>query len=627
MKRLFLSCLCVLAMSVGFSMAAFAQETDAATKPAKPAKSATSKKADSEPASQPDKPKLVPASIAHMRLAGSVPDSPPEVNLFGDVGGRRTLRDWLARLDQARDDAKVLAVALEIDRAALPWAQAQEFADAVRRLNEVKPVYVFFSTGGIGTYTVAAAGRDIAMEPAGTLDIRGLAGEMMYFRGTLDLLGVKPQMIQIGKFKGAAEPMANKEPTPEFQAELEKIFDDLYDQMVTQIADARTLKADAVKSAIDEGPFTGKEALAVKFVDRLLTRSAWREHVSQSLAAPEGAVVWRQDYGLKTGKAPDMSNPFALLSSLMQERGETIKSPTVAIIHADGMIVDGASGSGLLGEKMVGARTMVRTINESAADTRIKAIVLRIDSPGGSAMASELIHQAVRDAAAKKPVVVSVAGMAASGGYYIAVGGPTIYADSTALVGSIGVVTGKLATTETFEKIGISTHTITRGKNAGLDLSRPWTEAEAAVVTKHAQTTYDLFVQRVTDGRGEKIAKVDDIAQGRIFTARQAMDNGMIDHIGGLHEAIADARKQAGLETSNLISLPKPKTFADLLFNADDEEMSAPLKSLAPLNLSAESVLVQELLKHRGAAYLLNLAATMRHQAMLTAMPYYVQLP
>jgi protease-4 len=239
-------------------------------------------------------------------------------------------------------------------------------------------------------------------------------------------------------------------------------------------------------------------------------------------------------------------------------------------------------------------------------------------------MASELIHQAVQAAAAKKPVVVSVAGLAASGGYYIAVGGPTIYADSTSLVGSIGVVTGKLATTETFERIGIATHAITRGKNAGLDLSRPWTDAEIGVVTRHAQTTYDLFVRRVAEGRGERVANVDDIAQGRIFTARQAVDNGMIDHIGGLHDAIQAARKQAGLETSHLISLPKPKTLADLLFNPEGDEIVAPLKSL---QFSAESMLLQELLKHRGASYMLNLAVAMRNQTMLTAMPFYIHRP
>jgi len=650
MKRLILSCLCIVVMGVALSPAMFAQEADAtpdapavetpAPEPAAgtetkvmtieletlpPTDTETDTEGDEEATTEPATRPAPKPVVAHMRLSGSIPDSPPEVSLFGDGGGgRRTLRDWLARLAQARDDARVQAVALELDRMALPWSQAQELADAIRQLDQVKPVHVFFTVGGIGTYTVAAAGRDVAMEPAGELDIRGLAGEMTYFRGTLDLLGIVPQMIQIGKFKGAAEPMTDKTPTPEFQAEMDKIFDDLYDQMVTQIAQARRLEPADVKAAMDEGPFTGRQAQAVKFVDTLVERGQWQEHVRNQEGGPEGAVAWRSDYGLKKTPTPDVSNPLALLSSMMQERGETIKSPTVAIVHADGMIVDGSSGSGLLGQKMVGARTMVRALNEVAADNRIKAIVLRIDSPGGSAIASELIFQAVRDASKKKPVVVSVSSMAASGGYYIAVGGPTIYADATSLVGSIGVVTGKLATTDTFEKIGMTTHAITRGKNAGLELSRPWTDAEAAVVTRHAQTTYDLFVRRVAEGRGEKIAQVDEIAQGRIFTARQALANGMIDHIGGLRDAIADARKQAGLETSNLISLPRPKTFADMFFNADGDESHVP----APLrNLTADSRLLQELARHRGAVYLLNLASGMRNQTMFTALPYHVQLP
>jgi len=611
-------------MSVFFLAAAFAQVGDAwvSDELAPPVATTESASPTTKPAPT-TKPKRVVSQIAHMRLSGAIPDSPPEMNLFGDVSGRKTLRDWLERLAQARGDAKVIAVALELDRVSLSWAQAQELADAICRLDKVKPVHVYFASGGICTYTLAGVARDVAMEPAGTLDIRGLAGEMTFFRGTLDLLGIVPQMVQIGQFKGAAEPMTDKEPSPELLAEMNKLFDDLYDQMISQIADARQLDTDAVKAAMDEGPFTGEAALEAKFVDRLLTRSQWQEHVSQQAAAPvEGTVMWQHEYGLKRAKAPDVSNPFAFLASVMKERGDAIKSPTVAIIHADGMIVDGVSGSGMLGQKMVGARTMVRVIGESAADDRIKAIVVRIDSPGGSAMASELIYQAVRDAAKKKPVVVSVGSMAASGGYYIAVGAPTIYADSPSLVGSIGVVTGKLATTDTMAKIGISTFAITRGKNAGLDLSRPWTDEEIAVVTKHAQTTYDLFVARVTEGRGEKIANVDDVAQGRIFTARQAVENGMIDHIGGLRDAIVDARKQAGLQTSNLISLPKPKTFADVLFNADSDESMR-----SPLNLSPDSRLIQEFLKHRGATYLLNLAAGLRERTMLTALPYYIDLP
>jgi len=599
------------AFVLGISLQAVAQSiTITTTAPSTTRAGTTQPAADLKPA------------IAHMRFAGVIMDSPPEFSLFGDNTKQKTLTDWLTRLAKARDDAKVQAVALELDSVSLSWSQAQELAESIRRIDKVKPVYAYITTGNVSQYTLAAAARQVAMEPSGDLDIRGLAGELMYFKNTLKMIGVQPQMVQVGKFKGAAEPFANDKPSEEFLGEMNKVFDDLFDQMVSQISEARKLDKAAVKAAIDEGPFTGADALRLKLVDKLMEKDDWKDYVGKLVAPKDGLYTWRLDYGKEKAEAPDISNPFAMLAAMMKERGETVKSPTVAVVHAEGMITGGSSGSGLLGQKMVGAKSIVKAFNEAAADDRIKAIVLRIDSPGGSALASELMYQAIRNAGKKKPVVVSIAGMAASGGYYIAVGAPTIYADPTALVGSIGVVSGKMAIQETLEKLGITTFAITRGKNAGLELSRPWTPEELAVVTRQATTVYDQFAKRVSDSRGKKIGKIEDVAQGRIFTARQGLANGMVDNIGGLREAIQAARKKAGLETSNLISLPKPKTFADILFGEDEDDD----QTLAPLKVSVESQILNQFLHNRGAIYLLNLANGMQKQTMFMAMPFYVDV-
>lgn len=579
--------------------------------------------ATTKPASSTAKAPAARPQVAHFRINGALHDSPAAMSLLGETGTSKTLRDLLTRLAQARQDDNVAAVAVEFGSVQLNWSQAQELAQSLERLNEAKPVYAYMTSGGISQYIAASAGRDLAMEPAGNLTIVGMGAELMFFRGTLDLVGVEPQMVQIGKYKGAAEPFANTQPSEELVGEYNKLMDDLYEQLTSQIAAHRKLDVAQVKAAIDQGPFDGGDALKYKLVDQTLTRPQWQEYVDHKVAR-DGKTEWLDDYAQEKRKAIDMSNPFALLGALTKPpAGQEIVSPTVAIVYAEGVIVSGRSGEGLLGQKTIGAKTMIETFKQVADDDRIKAVVLRINSPGGSALASELINQAIQSCAKKKPVVVSVAGMAASGGYYMAVGAPTIYADSTAIVGSIGVITGKMAVTKLLDKVGISTYTITRGKNAGLDLSRPWTSQEMEVVRRLAQKTYDQFVERVGQSRGKKVANVADIAQGRIFTARQAVANGMIDKIGGLREAVDDARHAAKLEKSNLISLPKPQSLIEMLMSEDDDGDD---DTLAPLKNVASGSALRNLADSKGAAYLVNLAHMLRTQATLAAMPYYLDV-
>lgn len=562
--------------------------------------------------------------IAAVRLSGAVPEGPSGFSLFEDPD-KMTLKDWLERLAKARKDERIAAVALEIGNAGVTWAQAQELADAVRRLNAVKPVHAYLSGGGASGYLVASAAREVSMDPAASLDIVGLAAEMMFFRGTLDWLGVQPQMIQIGQFKGAAEPYMNKKPSAEFRRQYDELLDDLYDQLCGQIADQRKLKVTRVRKAIDNGPFDAESARGYGFVDRLVERADWREHVGGKYAAAGESFTWVSDYGKKSGKSLDFSNPFALLGALVSGPPKTpITDPTIAIIHADGIIMQGAGGQSLFGTSVVGSTTMVKAFKQVMDDDRIKAVVFRINSPGGSAMASELISQAVRRCAKAKPVIVSVSQMAASGGYYIAAPGKTIIADPSAVVGSIGVVSGKLALTGLLDKIGISTHEFTRGKNAGLMMMRPWDEREQAVIRKQAQRIYDLFARRVTEGRGGKIKDIDAVAHGRVFTARQALKNGLIDQVGGFREAIAAALTEAKLDTCDFLILPRPKTLMDLLQGSSDSR-AAPVGSQITSALGAATPL-QRIVRHRGLAYLLTVAEMLGNDRVLTAMPHYLSV-
>lgn len=586
-----------------------------------PAASPATKPADTQPAAP---------RIAHIRITGEVQEAPPSFSLLGDTGKNKTLREWLNRLAKARQDDQVAAVAIEFDQASVNWSQASEFADSIRRLRDVKPVYAFLVGGGISQYIVLSSATEVAMEPAGDLEIVGLAAEMTFYRGTLDKLGIVPQMVQVGKFKGAQEPFMSKEPSEELKGEYNKLLDDLYNQLISQVASNRKLKPPDVREAIDHGPFDARLAKRYELVDTLVERSKWEDHVGKKASPDTGKYIWVQNYGQEPKKQLDMSNPFALLNSLFkQPEAPTDSGPIVAIVTAEGTITSGSSGEGFLGGSVIGDRTMVKALKEAAANEKIKAVVVRINSPGGSALASEMIYQAIRDCAIKKPVIASIAGMGASGGYYIALGAPTIYADPTAIVGSIGVVSGKIALDiprtpdgkeGLYQKLGISTYAMTRGKNAGLELSRPWTDEELETIRTLAQKTYDQFTTRVAESRGKRVLNVSDVAQGRIFTAKLAVANGLVDKIGGMREAVEAARKAAGITGGTIITLPKPKTLADLF--TDDTGASSPDYEMD----QQMRLLMNAIHPSEGMIYLLNLCRQFQKAKVLMAMPYYVQI-
>lgn len=437
--------------------------------------------------------------------------------------------------------------------------QAQELADAVERLQAAKPVYAFLSSGDTKDFLIASAAGKVSMDPAGSLEITGLAGEMMFFRDTLAWLGIEPQFIQIGRFKGAAEPMTATQPSAELQQVYGWLLDDLYAQMCEQIARQRHITKEQAVAAIDAGPLSAGSAKEHALVDQLVEGVDWQDFVTQSVSrkgAAGGDVEWVRNYGRKTRASVDLSNPFALFRSLAAPSEQAITDPTIAIIHVDGMIVSGVSGEGMLSDRRVGDRTLTACLRKVAEDDRVKAVILRINSPGGSAIASEQIYQAVRRLAEKKPVIASVSQMAASGGYYIAVGANRILADPAALTGSIGVISGKLAFSDLLGKLKINRYEMTRGKNAGMWLTRPWNAREQEIIRSLAQQTYELFVRRVAQSRAGKIKSMDAVAQGRVFTARQAVENGLIDGIGGMREAMAAAQNAAHTPRCRFVTLP-----------------------------------------------------------------------
>jgi protease-4 len=298
----------------------------------------------------------------------------------------------------------------------------------------------------------------------------------------------------------------------------------------------------------------------------------------------------------------------------------------VALVYADGVIVDGEGGQSMFSsENEVGSEAMRRAFRAAGKDPNVKVIVLRINSPGGSALASEVMWQAVRNVAKTKPVIVSVGGMAASGGYYLACSGDTIIADPAAIIGSIGVVGGKFVTKDLFAKIGLGTETFKEGRNAGLYSStEPWDDRQKRLVRTWMQETYDLFTQRVMQCRKDKIADIDKVARGRIFTAEQAKEKGMIDQIGGIDQSIAFAADKVHLKHGDydVHVYPEPRTLADF-FNGNSDDPQTKLRLDPKVEISPDSIL-QAISPEAGqlVAEQLEMVQLLQHRPYMLMSPY-----
>jgi protease-4 len=327
------------------------------------------------------------------------------------------------------------------------------------------------------------------------------------------------------------------------------------------------------------------------FVDHLTEQDGLRGLLKEELG---NEVELVRDYGQPEKPKVDFSNPFSLLAALGQQP-EVSDKPAVAVIYAEGVITDGDSKTDILSDSGVGSDSMRRLLRMAARDEKIKAIVLRIDSPGGSALASEMMWQAVRRITQenKKPVIISIGAMAASGGYYLASAGDYIFADRAAIVGSIGVVGGKFVLKDLYDKLGLATQAFTQGRNADLFSSdHVFTYRQRRMIRTWMQQTYDQFTQRVMTTRTGKIQDIDKVARGRIFLAQQAKELGLVDELGGCESAIAYAADKAGLDKGSydVRTLPGPRSLVELL-SGRDEETESPVK-MPQMNVGLDSTLL-----------------------------------
>jgi protease-4 len=556
-------------------------------------------------------------SVAYFDLDSPVMEKAPAFTLFGD-NNVITIHSLLDRLHKARDDKKLKAVLINMSETGFSFSQAQEIRGALDDLRKAgKRTFVYADAFDTPSYSAACGATDICMLGGGEMMMPGVGLETMFYKGLFDKVGVGADYVQIGEYKGAQEPYTRTGPTEELRGELNKLVDALYAQIIDGIAVHRNLPKETVKAAIDESILTGKTAKEYKLVDHLVDEDGLRSLIKDELGHDIKLI---DDYGTPQQAKPDFSNPLALLQ-MLSKKPEASNKPAIALIHAEGEIVDGSAQESMFGGgDTIGGDDLRHAFREAVQDEHIKAIVLRIDSPGGSALASEVMWQAARSAAESKPLIVSIGGMAASGGYYLASSGDYIIADPSAIVGSIGVVGGKFVLKGLFDKVGLSTEEFTRGRNADLFSSnQPFSDRQRRMVTNWMRETYEQFTERVMTNRAGKIKDIDAVARGRIFLAKQAKDLGMVDELGGLEDAITHAAGEADLKPGQyeVRTVPSPRTLADIFGGgAEGGDAAMPFKPKITISpdsliwvlpestrrLMTQQIRLAELLQHRPVA-------------------------
>ncbi len=512
-----------------------------------------------------------------LRVGGDPADvAPNDVVSYLRRQSAPTVESIVNALHMAKVDSRIERVLLEpTGFTSAYWGKIQEIRDAVVDFRASgKPVYAFLQYGADRDYYLATAADKIFLMPSGSLAVNGVATYEVFLRGTLDKIGVYPDLHHIGDYKTATNTFTQTGYTPahrEMDASLTKSF---YDEIVRVIAESRHKDADAVRQIMDQGPLVPQAALDAGLIDGV----AYEDEVSRDLRVATGtagnaAQIDADQYGLV--------DP----TSLGLDKG-----PRVAVLYLNGEITDGTSGYDPVNGPVVGSDTVAQYVREIRKDSSIRAIVLRIDSPGGSATASdEIWHELTlaRHDNPNRPIVASMSDLAASGGYYVAVAAQAIVAQPGTLTGSIGIFGGKYVTGGLYEKLGANLDSTSQGRFAEMDSpARPYTPDEAKAVDAELHAFYAQFVQKVADARGRTPAQIDAVGQGRVWTGRQAVAQGLVDQVGGMDRAIALAKERAHIPATSgvqLVVYPPPKTFLELLsdtLNGGATQQGAAMRAL-----------------------------------------------
>jgi protease-4 len=559
---------------------------------------------------------------AHIEIKGSYPEGATADGLFGSV--TESLAVGTGRLDAAANDVRIDAVILRLNNPTIGWAKLNEIRQSVQRVrSKGKKVYAWLDSATTMDYLIAASCDQVVMPESGVLMMTGMRAEVSFYKNLFDKLDVKAEMLRVGEFKSAAEPYTRTEMSPAFRLEMEELLDDHYKRLIETVATDRKLTRKQVIAAIDSGPHTAEAAHKLGLIDTIayedqLVGIVKGDNKTAKLIITRGYAKKKIDTDF-SGIA-GMMKLMTLMMGGNANSGLTDPRPKVAVIYATGTIMTGSSRTDFLSGSVLGGDTIIKAVQKANADDTVKAIVLRVDSPGGSALASDLMWRALEKV--EKPFVVSMGDVAASGGYYIAMGADRIFAEPGTLTGSIGVVGGKFGLNGLFKKVGITTTVISRGKNSGvMSTLDGFSDSERAAMTKMLYAVYDQFTQKAAKGRNMKHADLEKLARGRVYTGSMALKVGLVDQLGTLDDAVKHAAKLAGMNPNNKIQRmvlpPAANPFESLLGPLG---VSAKVRDAnAAALIDSVRAIAPEAAQHLKAASMMQLLS---REPRLTLMPF-----
>jgi protease-4 len=518
--------------------------------------------------------------------------APPEErgnDLFASP--RHSQREVLDMIEEASGEPRIKGIFLRVGALGSSFARLTELREALLLVRAAKkPIHCYFDATDNSGYGLLAEVCDrISMPPSGMLALTGLRAQSFFVRDLLERVGVTAELLQVGKYKGAADALTRSDMAPEVRETLGALLDDLQGDLSRAVQAGRKLDPAALARAIDEGPHTAASALSLHLVDSIAFDDEARSKAKTAANAKTVVSVLErsEDKGVGIGD----------LFELITDGGKSSRrDKRLVLAYVDGTIGDGEQE----GADGVQSGPFVKAMRRYADDANVRAVVVRIDSPGGSALASDKMWHALRRVAKRKPVVVSIGDMAASGGYYIACAGTEVFASPSSIVGSIGVVGGKIVADKLAAQVGVHGASLVRGRNANwLSPTDRFSESERAALQRALTETYGIFISRVREGRKLSDDQLASAAEGRIMSGKRATELGLVDRAGGLSTALAHARGKTDVTDGEAIEVwPKERSVFTRLTSAMSggaESRAALLGELIP-NLLPKSALVNLLL-------------------------------
>lgn len=487
----------------------------------------------------------VAGGVLVWRVEGNLPEERDD-SFWGQVRGgeESSFSETLFALLRAADDPRITGLVLDVRAADMDWAKLEELRAAVAAFRQAgKPTVAYLEAGFTPDYALASAADRVVLAPEGSLMVLGLSAEMAFLKDTLAKLGMEADFVHVGAYKSAPERMTRSSASEANREMIEAIVGDHFDALVGMLADGRGADHDQVTAWIDQGLYDAGGALAAGLVDTLLYYDAMMD-----AEFPDEEVTFLEDYLLEAPKAGRSAGK-------------------VAMVFVTGTIMPGESRHDNLQGKIAGSESVIEDLQAAADDESVQAVILRVDSPGGSALASDLIWHEIAELQKDKPVIVSMSGMAASGGYYVSCLGDSIFADRGTLTGSIGVFAGKMNRQQMYRKIGVNREFITRGENALLFSDEGgFTDSQRTLFQAQMDGFYERFLGKVADGRGLTRDQVHAVAQGRVWTGRQGAQRGLVDGVGGLRRSLDAAKRRLGLDPSakvTVLTYGEPMSFLE----------------------------------------------------------------